>query len=198
MTTRLRPRHILLTTGLALLLGACSGTNAPAATPATNGAAIGAPSGAAAASQQAAAASLLPSAAESPAPAAAAPDPCSLISDTEAGTLLGGPASHKAGGSRDASNGSGVVVTENRCEWNLITSDQLGHDLWVAVYAGADRAYFNDAVTHEAPIPGLGDAATGDSIHVRVIAKGTVLQIYGSLPGSNGLQQAAALAIAKL
>jgi len=120
------------------------------------------------------------------------------VTPAEAGTLLGGPAAHKAGPSSDASNGSGVVVTKNLCEWDLITSDQLGHDLWVAVYAGAERAYFNDAVTHEAPIPGLGDAATGDSIHVYVISKGTVLQIYGSLPASDGLRQAAAIAIGKL
>ena len=196
MTTRLRRRHILLTTGLALLLGACSSASAPAATPA--------PSGAAAASQQAATVSSLPSAADSSAPAAAAPDPCSLLTDAEAGTLLGGPATHKTGGSKDASNGSGVVVTENRCEWDLVKSSGLGYDLWITVYAGADRAYFDDLVTHETPIPGLGEAAAGHPFEsggfseVEVISKGTVIGIYGSLPARDGIQQAAALAVAKL
>ena len=195
MATRFRRRHILLTTGLALLLGACSGAGTPAAT--------SAPNGAAAASQQAATVSALPSAADSSGPAAAAPDPCSLITGAEAGTLLGGPATHKAGGSSDASNGSGVVVTKSLCEWDLVTSDQLGHDLWVAVYAGADRAYFSDKVTHETPIPGLGDAATGvgdagDFREVHVISHGTVIGIYGSLPASNGIQQAAGVAVANL
>jgi hypothetical protein len=45
-------------------------------------------------------------------------------------------------------------VTETRCEWDLITSDRLGHDLWVVVYAGADRAYFDYAVTHRDSDPG--------------------------------------------
>jgi hypothetical protein len=131
-------------------------------------------------------------------------DPCSLITDAEAGTLFGGAATHKTGGSKDASNGSGVVVTENRCEWDLVKSDQLGHDLWVAVYAGADRAYFDDLVTHATPIPGLGEAAAGDPFasggfsEIEVISKGTVIGIYGSLPTRDGIQHAAALAVAKL
>jgi hypothetical protein len=198
MTTRLRRRHILLTTGLAMLLGACSGASTPAA--------IEAPSGAAAASQQAATASSLPSAADSSAPATAAPDPCSLLTDAEAGTLLGGPATHKTGGSKDASNGSGVVVTQNRCEWDRVKSSGLGYDLWITVYSGADRAYFDDLVTHETPIPGLGEAAAGYPFsdggggfsEVEVISKGTVIGIYGSLPARDGIQQAAGIASAKL
>lgn len=190
--TRTRPLLTLATLILsAAALSACSsGGSQPGA------AAASAPGGATSSTQPAALDSGAP-AADATA-AATAPDPCSLITDAEAGTLFGGPAAHKAGRSSDASNGSGVVVTKNLCEWDLITSDQLGHDLWIAVYAGADRAYFNNAVTHETPIPGLGDAATGDSIHVHVISKGTVLQIYGSLPASDGLQQAAAIAIGKL
>ena len=171
----------------AAALSACSlGGSQPAAASAS------APGGTTTSSQSAALDSGAP--ASDATAAATAPDPCSLITDAEAGTLFGGPASHKISDPRKISD----VVTENLCEWDLITSDQLGHDLWVAVYAGADRAYFNDAVTGETPIPGLGDAATGDSIHVYVISKGTVLQIYGSLPASDGLQQAAAIAIGKL
>jgi hypothetical protein len=191
--TRTRPRLLTIATLVFVLaaVAACgsgSGPSLSARASNPSGATTGAQPGAVTAAPSATGA----------ASAATAAAPCGLITDAEAGTLLGGPAAHKDGGSRDASNGSGVVVTENRCEWNLITSDQLGHDLWVAVYAGADRTYFDDAVTHETAIPGLGDAATGSSNHVWVISKGTVLQVYGSLPASNGLQQATAIAIAKL
>ena len=189
--TRTRPKLLMIATLiLGAALSACSsGASKPSA------AAISAPNSTTTSSQPAVLDSGAPAAATA---AASAPDPCSLITDAEAATLFGGPVNHKAGGSRDASNGSGVVVTENRCQWDLITSDQLGHDLWVAVYAGADRAYFDDAVTNDTPIPGLGDAAAGSSNHVYVIGKGIVLQIYGSLPASDGLRQAAAIAIGKL
>jgi hypothetical protein len=107
---------------------------------------------------------------------------------------------HEANPSRDASNGSGVVVTEKGCHYTLITSDQSGHGIQVAVYAGADRQYFDGEAIRFGPpaIPGLGDAASGDAIHVFVFAKGTMLQIYGSLAPDDGLQQVARLAIAKL
>lgn len=176
---------------IAASLAACGGggqSTAPA---------VSAPSGAATSGQ--------PVSRNTPAPAAdsaaagQAPDPCSLLTDAEASTALGGPATHKAGGSRDASNGNGVVVTENRCQWDLITSDQSGHDIWIGVYAGGNRAYYDDAANdHSTAIPGLGDAATGDSVHVWVFSKGTTLQIYGSLAAADGLQQIAAVAIAKL
>ena len=189
--TRTRPLFMLALILGATALSACSsGASQPA------GAAASGLSGATTSSQPGALASGAPAAGATA--ATTAPDPCSLISDTEAGTLLGGPAKHQAGASRDASNGSGVVVTENRCEWNRITGSGLGYDLWVAVYAAADRAFYNDKVTHETPIPGLGDAAAGESDHLFVISKGIVLQIYGSLPASDGMQQAAAVAIAKL
>lgn len=176
----------------ATALSACSsGGSQPAAAATTS-----APSGATTSSQPAVVDS--GATATGATAAATAPDPCSLITDVETATLFGGPVAHKAGDSHDASNGSGVVVTEKTCEWSEITSSQHGYDLWVAVYNGADRAYFDDAATHETPIPGLGDAATGDTIHVRVISKGIVLQIYGSLPVSNGLQKATAIAIGKL
>ena len=144
----------------------------------------------------------------SPAPGATAvanaPDPCSLFTDAEAGTLLGGIATHKTGGSKDASNGSGVVVTQNRCEWDLVKSSGLGYDLWITVYAGADRAYFDDLVTHETPIPVLGEAAAGRPFEsggfseVEVISNGTLIGVYGSLPARDGIQQAAGIASAKL
>ena len=78
MTPRLLS-HILLTTGLALLLGACSGASTPAATAAPGGAV-------AAASQQ-----ILASAAGAASPAAVGAvgkdltsfDPCSVVSDSD-------------------------------------------------------------------------------------------------------------------
>lgn len=129
-----------------------------------------------------------------------APDPCSLITDAEAATLFGGPATHKAGDSKDASNGNGVVVTENRCEYDEVKSSQLGYDLWVAVYAGADRAYFDDVSSPDdaPPIAGLGDAAKGTADNIYVISKGTVLELYGSLPTPDAFKQAVGVAISKL
>lgn len=66
---------------------------------------------------------------QSSARSATGPDPCGLLSDAEAATMLGGPSVHVAKGSKDASNGNAVTVTEHSCEWDLVTSDQLGHDL---------------------------------------------------------------------
>jgi hypothetical protein len=86
MTTRLRRRHILLTAGLALLLGACSGASTPAA--------IAAPGGAGAAASGAAAVSPPASIPAAAVPASAAGagaagkdittfDPCSVVSDDD-------------------------------------------------------------------------------------------------------------------
>jgi hypothetical protein len=139
------------------------------------------------------------SAAQAPAPSTAL-DACSVISDVEAGSALGGPAHHTDKGTRNASNGNGVVVTEHRCSYDLVTSDQSGHGFYVAVYAAADREYFNEAGTKvdNQPIVGLGDAAKGSSNHVYVFAKGAMLQIYGSLGAETGLQDLARIAIGKL
>ena len=132
-------------------------------------------------------------AAAAPTTAAAAPDPCSLLTLPEASGLLGGPAEVHVGKTTSEDLG----VTEKTCEWKLITSDQLGHDLWIGVYGAADRNYFSQH-THGPAIPGLGDAAAGDQREVFVFSKGTMLQTYGSLPVDNGVQQAARFAIAKL
>ena len=132
----------------------------------------------------------------SSAPAAKAPDPCTLITDDEAASLLGGPATHTPGAPRNASDG-GLTVTENLCAFRLVTSDQSGHEIQVADYAGADRNFFNQKASGQ-PVSGLGDAATGDTIHVYVFSKGVMLQVYGSLGAEDGLQQAARFAIARL
>ncbi|MDB4955200.1 MAG: hypothetical protein JWO36_2769 [Myxococcales bacterium] len=134
------------------------------------------------------------------APTDKTPDACSLLTDVEAGAFLGGPANHKDEGPRDASNGNGVKVTEHRCSYRLVTSDQLGHEIYVAVYEAADRAYFDDTGTKTGnePIAGLGEGAKGLANHVYVFNKGTMLQIYGSIPEGKTLQDVARLAIAKL
>lgn len=114
--------------------------------------------------------------------------------------MLGGPSAHVAKGTSNASNGNGVAVTSHRCEWDLVTSDQLGHDLWIAVYAGADREYFNETgtSTDNAPIAGIGDAAKGGSNDVYAFGNATMIEVYGSVVPANGLQQVANLALAKL
>jgi hypothetical protein len=126
-------------------------------------------------------------------------DPCSLLTDGEASTALGGPAKHVVVAARDAGNGSGLKVTENRCNYDLIASDQSGHDIYVDVFNGANRDYFDqtaDNSDHSA-LPGLGDAATAAQNEVYVFSKGTMLLVYGSLDG-DGIQKIAKLTISKL
>ncbi len=190
---RLTSRVFLMPVVLAAALAACSAGGQPS--PGSNG-----PGGADGPSSTASAVPLdstVPGAVSSP--ASTAPDPCSLLTDAQANRAFGGPTAHKAGKSKDASIISGSTVTETLCEWDLVTSDQLGHDLWIAVYAGADRNYFNNTVDGKTAIPGLGDAAAGDSnVYVYVFSKGTVLQLYGSLPGTDSIQAVAAVAITNL
>jgi len=123
-----------------------------------------------------------------------------VITDADAAAVLGGPVKHEDEGSSDASNGNGVKVTEGRCSYVKITSDQLGHQLYIAVYANADREYFNQTGTKtgNGVIAGLGDAAKGtETNHIYVFSKGTMLQLYGSLDGA-GLMNIARVAVAKL
>lgn len=126
-------------------------------------------------------------------------DPCSLLTDAEAGIALGGPASHQSVPAKDATIAQ-ATVTENRCSYELVTSDQLGHQIYLAVFDGADRRYYDQTSdSHNFnPIQGLGDAATGSANEVHVFSKGVALEIYGSVPAADGLQHVAALAIAKL
>jgi hypothetical protein len=136
------------------------------------------------------------------APAAKAPDACSLLTDAEAGAALGGTAHHIDKGSKDAyaTNSNDVKITEALCNYELVTSNQLGHDIYVAVYANAERSFFDQTgtKTDNPVIAGLGDAAKGLSNHVYVFSKGTMIQIYGSLGSETGLQDIARIAIAKL
>lgn len=134
------------------------------------------------------------------APATQAVGPCSLLTDVEAGAALGGPAHHAEKDPTDASNGNGVTVTERRCEYNLITSDQLGHDIWVAVYNGADREYYNEtgSTNENTLIAGIGDAAKRNGSVVYAFSIGTMMEIYGSVVTTSSLADVTRLAVAHL
>lgn len=127
-------------------------------------------------------------------------DPCTLLTPAEAASLLGGPAQHKADPPKVIVQANGLDVTGHTCDYSLVTSDQLGHDIRIEVEAGATRSYFDQDIqpSDETAISGLGDVAFGSSNHVKVFSKNTMLQVYGSLAAADGLQQAARLAIAKL
>ena len=134
------------------------------------------------------------------APATDAVDPCSLLTDTEAGAALGGPAHHVERDPSDASNGNGVTVTERHCEYTRIIGDQSGHDIWVGVYNGADREYYNEtgSTNENTEIADIGDAAKGNSINVYAFSSGTMIQVYGSVVTTSSLADLARLAVAHL
>jgi hypothetical protein len=140
-------------------------------------------------------------AADSAAPAHGSVDPCSLLTDSEASTALGGPAAHAVADPKTDIGGIDLPVTENLCSYNLITSDQTGHEIHVGVFDGANRTYFDETAndSDHSAVPGLGDSATADAqIDVFVFSKGTMIEVYGSLGDGDQLQQIAKLAIAKL
>ena len=134
------------------------------------------------------------------APATDAVDPCRLLTDAEAGAALGGPAHHVERDPSDASNGNGITVTERRCEYNLITSDQLGHDIWVGVYDGADREYYDEtgSANESTQISGIGDAAKGNASVVYAVRGGTMIEMYGSVVNTSTLADLPRLAVAHL
>jgi hypothetical protein len=134
---------------------------------------------------------------------AAPADPCSLLTIAEASAALGGPAASKVEATKDATLYPDLKVTEKTCSFALITSDQLGHDIYVSVYEAVDLNYFSQATGHSPAIAGLGDAAFGDAREVFVFSKGTMVHVYGSLPNNegtaaDGIEKIARLAIAKL
>lgn len=139
--------------------------------------------------------------ADGAAPAHGSIDPCSLLTDAEASAALGGPAAHVLADPKTGIGGVDLPVTENRCSYHLITSDQTGHEIYIGVYDGANRKYFDETAndSDHSAVPGLGDSATADAqIDVFVFSQGTMLEVYGSLGDGDGLQQIAKLAIAKL
>jgi hypothetical protein len=136
MTTRLRRRHILLTTAVTLLLGACSGTSAPAPTAATSGAPTAPPE-------------------QASVPAAAGPtsaatggtvDPCSLLTQAEVDAAAGQSLGHGAQ--------AGAL---DDCQWStsdFAASVELDVGDWTAIKAKSAQS--GQALT---AVPGVGDEA---------------------------------------
>ncbi len=87
MTKMLRSRHLLLATGMSLLLGACGAGGTPAATSAPNGTVASAPTAAAATSDQASN-PVGTTGATSPGTGGIA-DPCSLLTQADVEAALG-------------------------------------------------------------------------------------------------------------
>jgi hypothetical protein len=119
---------------------------------------------------------------KSQSPAKAAPDPCSLLTIAEASAALGGPAKFSRGETTDRPMIPGLKVTERVCDFVEVKGSQLGLNIKLAVYDGADRNYFDQSGGHAPVIPGLGDAAKGTASELIVFSKGTMVQLYGSLP----------------
>ena len=139
--------------------------------------------------------------ADSAKPVRASIDPCSLLTDTEAGTALGGKAVHDLADPKTDIGPPGLPVTENRCSYNLVTGDGSGHEIYIGVFDGANRDYFDQTAvdSDHSAVPGLGDSATVENhSDVFVFSKGTMIEVYGSLGDGDQLQQIAKLAIAKL
>lgn len=139
--------------------------------------------------------------ANSVAPVHGSVDPCSLLTDGEAGIALGGKAAHELADPKTDIGGVDLPVTENICSYNLVTSDQSGHDIYIGVFDGANRKYFDETAndSDHSAVPGLGESATVENhTDVLVFSKGTMIQVYGSLGDGDQLQQIAKLAIAKL
>ena len=144
MTTRLRSRHLLLTTSMTLLLGACGASSTPAATSAPNGAVASAPTAVAATSQQAST------------PVVAGPtsqgtggkaDPCSLLTQAEVDTAVGQPL------------GPGKQVSSTTdCLWS--TSDfAAGVTLGLRTLPDIKFVTTANGQTPATSVPGVGDQA---------------------------------------
>jgi hypothetical protein len=169
MTTRFRRRHFLLTTGMALLLGACSGASTPTATSAPKGAVASAPTGVAAPSQQAS----TPVVAGSTGPGAGGiADPCSLLTQAEVDAAVGQPLgqgnteiAHVACVWWSSDFGAGVHLTVG--DWDSVKSAASAN-------GGAPTA-----------IAGLGDEAwtaggpNGSLVYARKGSNGFLLLIEG-------------------
>ena len=185
MTQRHGRRYILLTTGLSLLLGACSGSSVSVPTQATNGAPT-------ARAEQAS----LPATAAPSGPAAGSPaDPCSLLTQAEVDTAAGQPLGH--------GNQAGALV----CQWStsdFAASVELDLGDWSQIKA--KFAQFGQTLT---AVPGIGDealtsnqAGNAAQLYVRKGTAGFLLLLGGgeyiSTLSDLGLAQEKVLAAAVL
>jgi hypothetical protein len=190
MTTRLRRRHLLLTAGMTLLLGACSGASAPAATTGSTGAPT-----AAAQNPTPGSATAVPTA--KPAGGGAtggSASPCSKLTQAEVDTAVGQPL------------GPGKqVATLDDCVWNA-TDYAASVDLTIGDWSGIKAAATSGSAVPTA-ITGVGDEAlnlngsNGSLLYVRKGDAGFLLTINGphidGLP-DHGLAQEKVLAAAVL
>jgi Protein of unknown function (DUF3558) len=169
MTTRFRRRHFLLTAGMALLLGACSGASTPTATSAPNSAVAPSPTAVAAPSQQAS----TPVVPGSTGPGAGGiADPCSLLTQAEVDAAVGQPL------------GQGKTeIAHVACVW---WSSDFGAGVHLTV---GDWESVKDAASANGGTPtaiaGLGDEAwtasgnNGSLVYTRKGSNGFLLLIDG-------------------
>jgi len=162
MTTRLRRRHILLTTAVTLLLGACSGTSAPAPTAATSGAPT----------TPAEQASVPAAAGPTSAATGATVDPCSLLTQAEVDTAAG------------QSLGPGAQAGALVCQWStsdFAASVELDLGDWTTIKAKSAES--GQTLTS---VPGVGDeawtlnaAGNAAQLYVRKGSQGFMLLLGG-------------------
>lgn len=139
MTVPLRPRHLLLTTGLTLLLGACSA--APATAPVSS--AVATPAGGPAST---------PGAAGSTTPAAGGSDPCRLLTKPEV---------EAAFGETMLAPVSSTVTGEPACTYQHAAGLQdltVGISSRLSSVAGLKSAEAGSGAAAK-DVPGIGDAA---------------------------------------
>jgi Protein of unknown function (DUF3558) len=191
MTTRLRSSHLLLTTGMTLLLAACGGASTPAATSAPGGSVASAPTAVAATSQPASP----PVAADSTGPGAGdITDPCSLLTQADVDAAVGQPL------------GQGKsTIPHLDCAWS---STDFGANVYLTV-GDWDSVKSAASANGGAPtaIAGLGDEAwtasgnNGSLVYARTGSNGFLLIIDGPQVDSlsdHGVAQEKVLAAAIL
>lgn len=191
MITRLRSRHLLLTTSMALLLGACGSASTPAATSAPGGAVASAPTAAGATSQAASP----PVVAGSTGPGGGGiADPCSLLTQADVDAAVGQPL------------GQGKsTVAHLDCAWS---SSDFGANVYLTV---GDWTTVKSAASANGGAPtavaGLGDEAwtasgnNGSLVYARRGSNGLLLIIDGpqiDASSDHGVAQEKVLAAAIL
>ena len=170
MTTMLGSRHLLLTTGMALLLGACGAAGTPAVTSAPSGAVTSAPTAEAATAQPASP----PVVAGSTGPGGGGiADPCSLLTQAEVDAAVGQPL------------GQGKsFVAHLDCAWS---SSDFAANVHLTVGDWATTIKQTASANGGAPtaIAGLGDEAwtasgnNGSLVYARKGGNGFLLIING-------------------